>query len=214
MDLARFDRRPHPFVSVRRLYARPDILPAPLPDGRTYRDLVGEIRQNPDLYLRAYFCSGITSVVDFGGPRWEFDLRTRAEGDPCLPRMAFTGPLLMTGSGREAPRAGGPSVLSLEDGDPFWPLGSEEEGRRQVQRLILCLPKTPNPFIRHELAPVASTLRVGKCRPYSPSCRPYGTASDRVLNCSSNCSRCDSKSTSSSGRAARDCDSRARIACS
>lgn len=119
------------------LYARPDVVPAPLPEGRTYRDLVGEIRRNPEPYLRAYLCSGITSVVDLGGPRWEFDLRARAEDDPRLPRMAFTGPLLMTGSGREAPRAGaGPSVLSLEDGDPFWPLGSEEEARRQVQRLV------------------------------------------------------------------------------
>ena len=119
------------------LYARPDVVPAPLPEGRTYRDLVGEIRAAPEPYLRAYLCSGITSVVDFGGPRWEFELRTRADADPRLPRMAFTGPLLMTGTGRDAPRAGaGPPVLSLEDGDPFWPLGNEEEARRQIQRLL------------------------------------------------------------------------------
>ena len=119
------------------LYARPDVVPAPLPEGRTYRDLVGEIRAAPELYLRAYLCSGITSVVDFGGPRWEFELRTRAESDPRLPRMAFTGPLLMTGNGLDAPRPGaGPPVLSLEDGNPFWPLGNEEEARRQIQRLL------------------------------------------------------------------------------
>ena len=119
------------------LYARPDVVPAPLPEGRTYRDLVGEIRAASEPYLRSYLCSGITSVVDFGGPRWEFELRARADADPRLPRMAFTGPLLMTGSGRDAPRAGaGPPVLALEDGDPFWPLGSEEEARRQIQRLL------------------------------------------------------------------------------
>jgi imidazolonepropionase-like amidohydrolase len=119
------------------LYARPDVVPAPLPAGRTYRDLVGEIRKAPEPYLRAYLCAGITSVVDFGGPRWEFELRARADADPRLPRMAFTGPLLMTGNGRDAPRVGaGPPVLALEDGDPFWPLGSQEEARQQIQRLV------------------------------------------------------------------------------
>src|SRR5262245_35875231 len=96
------------------LDARPDVVPAPLPAGRTYNDVVTDIQKHPEPFLRSYLCAGITSVVDPGGPRWEFVLRDHAEADPRLPRMAFSGPLLMTGSGGGG-RAAGPAPLNLQD---------------------------------------------------------------------------------------------------
>jgi imidazolonepropionase-like amidohydrolase len=97
------------FFQTGGLDARPDVVPNP--KGERYRDVVAAIRRSPEAYLRAYICSGITSVVDPGGPMWEFDLRDSREDDPLSPRIAFSGPLLATYD---------PPALELEDDDPIW----------------------------------------------------------------------------------------------
>src|SRR5687767_1830652 len=82
------------FFQTGGLDARPDIVPHPA--GRSYLHVVHEIRDRPEPYLDAYICSGITAVVDPGGPAWGFELRNSRASDPRAPRIAFSGPLLAT----------------------------------------------------------------------------------------------------------------------
>jgi imidazolonepropionase-like amidohydrolase len=106
--------------------ARPEQLP--LPGGKSYTEVVEGIRAHPEAYLRPYLCAGITSVVDVGGPLWEFDLRDKTANDPRWPRIAFTGPILMSGGS-------GPAALKIETGDAFWGLKDEAGIRQQVTEL-------------------------------------------------------------------------------
>ena len=79
------------FFQTGGLDARPDVVPHPA--GTPYREVVGEIRRAPQKYLRSYVCSGITGVVDPGGPMWSFDSRdAKLEDDRLSPRMAVSGP--------------------------------------------------------------------------------------------------------------------------
>jgi imidazolonepropionase-like amidohydrolase len=100
------------FFQTGGLDARPDVVPNP--KGISYREVVGEIRRAPQKYLRSYVCSGITGVVDPGGPMWSFDLRESREDDRLSPRLAVSGPLLATYD---------PAPLELEDDDPIWLMG-------------------------------------------------------------------------------------------
>ncbi len=112
------------FFQTGGLDARPDVVPHP--EGRSYADVVGEIRRAPQVYLRAYVCSGITSVVDPGGPMWEFELRASREDDPLAPRIAYSGPLLATYD---------PPALELEDDDPIWLMRDADQTRRLVSKI-------------------------------------------------------------------------------
>jgi imidazolonepropionase-like amidohydrolase len=46
--------------------------------------------------FRRYLASGVTTVVDAGGPMWNFDVRQRASGAVPAPRIAVAGPLIAT----------------------------------------------------------------------------------------------------------------------
>ncbi len=107
------------------LDARPDVVRHPT--GRAYPDVVGEIRRAPQVYLRAYVCSGITSVVDPGGAMWEFALRDAREEDALSPRIAYSGPLLATYD---------PPALEVGDDDPIWLMKDSDQVRALVARLL------------------------------------------------------------------------------
>jgi imidazolonepropionase-like amidohydrolase len=106
------------------LDARPDVVPHP--EGKPYTAVVEAIRRNPQPYLRAYVCAGVTSVVDFGGPMWVFGTRDSREEDPLAPRMAFSGPLLATYD---------PKPLELENDDPIWLMKDAAGIEAQVARI-------------------------------------------------------------------------------
>ena len=112
------------FFQTGGLDARPDVVPHPA--GRPYRDVVGAIRLNPEPYLRAYLCAGVTAVVDPGGPMWGFELRDRRAQDPSAPRIAFSGPLLATAD---------PPALELDNDDPIWLMKDEGGIVPMVDRL-------------------------------------------------------------------------------
>ncbi len=73
---------------------RPDA--ADLRDRFPYPNVVAQLEANPERYLRAYLCSGVTSVFDVGGYPWTWALRQRFRADPRAPRIAAAGPLLST----------------------------------------------------------------------------------------------------------------------
>ncbi|MGH7152201.1 MAG: amidohydrolase family protein, partial [Planctomycetota bacterium] len=116
------------FFQSSGLYARPDFLDIA---DHPYAKTVAAIREKPAPYLFAYLRAGVTSVVDFGGFSWIFDLRDRSDEDPGSPRIAASGPLLGT---YVAP------PLQI-DGEPIWDLRDEKAGRALVAKLA---PRKPD----------------------------------------------------------------------
>src|SRR6058998_89674 len=74
------------------LFTRPD--GADLNAVRPYKEEVAWIKSHLDDTFVRYLRSGITSVVDVGGPFWNFEVRKRANATAKAPRVAVAGPLL------------------------------------------------------------------------------------------------------------------------
>jgi len=74
------------------LYTRPDGLD--LRSVRSYEDDRAHSAQQLPITLRRYLASGVTTVVDVGGPRSNFSIRNKT-GD-MAPQIALAGPLLAT----------------------------------------------------------------------------------------------------------------------
>ena len=74
------------------LFTRPDAVD--LNKVRPYADEMAWIKRNlPDTFAR-YLRSGITAVVDVGGPFWNFEVRKIANSTAKAPRVAAAGPLI------------------------------------------------------------------------------------------------------------------------
>ena len=74
------------------LYTRPDGLN--LTSRIPYKDELEWIRANIDDCFSRYIRCGITSVVDLGGPMWNFDIRDHANKTLVAPRVFLCGPLI------------------------------------------------------------------------------------------------------------------------
>ena len=61
---------------------------------RPYTDEIQWIRNNLQDTFARYLRAGITSVVDAGGPFWNYDVRTQAQQTPVSPRVMVAGPLI------------------------------------------------------------------------------------------------------------------------
>jgi len=88
------------------LFTRPDVVD--LRKIRTYEDELASTRERLPVTFLRYAASGITSVVDMGGPAWTFEVRDLAEKTPNAPRVAVAGPLISTHAvpeldGKDAP---------------------------------------------------------------------------------------------------------------
>ena len=80
------------FFQSGNLYTRPDAA-----DFNAVVPYAGEIARNKarlDATFKVWLASGVTSVVDIGGPFWNFDMRDRAVASTAAPRVAVAGPLL------------------------------------------------------------------------------------------------------------------------
>src|SRR5260370_9357378 len=74
------------------LFTRPDVVD--LTKVRPYAEEIAWIKKNlPDTFAR-YLRSGITSVVDVGGPVWNFEVRKIANTTAKAPPVAVRGPLI------------------------------------------------------------------------------------------------------------------------
>src|SRR3954464_5530942 len=85
------DTHVHFFQSA-DLFTRPD--GADFNSVRPYKDEVAWIKSHLDDHFARYIRSGITSVVDVGGPLWNFEVRKRAHTTAKAPRVAVAGPLI------------------------------------------------------------------------------------------------------------------------
>ena len=107
------------------LYTRPDLID--LRAIAPFKEQIEQVREQlPETFAR-YIASGVTSVIDGGGPFWTFDVRALAERIPRAPRVAATGPILAN-----AP----PPLLQELDDPPMLAVVSAESAREAVARLM------------------------------------------------------------------------------
>ncbi|MEY2520476.1 MAG: hypothetical protein QOF24_2235 [Verrucomicrobiota bacterium] len=105
------------------LFTRPDGVD--LTSVRPYKDEVAMIKRNLSDTFRRYLRSGITAVVDIGGPIWNFEMRKLANAEAKAPRVAAAGPLISSVS-RPQLDLGDPPIVKID---------TPEQGREMVRKL-------------------------------------------------------------------------------
>src|SRR5213080_2562934 len=96
------------------LFTRPD--GADLNSVRPYKDEVAWVKSHLNDVFARYLRSGITSVVDVGGPFWNFQVRKTANTMAKAPRVAVAGPLISSVS-REKLDLGDPPIVKIDTPD-------------------------------------------------------------------------------------------------
>ena len=96
------------------LFTRPDVVD--LNNVRPYKDGVAWIKSHLDDVFSRYLRCGITSVVDVGGPMWNFEVRKLANAKAKAPRVAVAGPLISSVS-RPQLDLGDPPILKIDGPD-------------------------------------------------------------------------------------------------
>ena len=102
------------FFQSADLFTRPD--GADFNNIRPYKDEVAWIKSHLDDDFARYIRCGITSVVDVGGPMWNFEVRKKANGTAKAPRVAVAGPLISSVS-REKLDLGDPPIVKIDTPD-------------------------------------------------------------------------------------------------
>src|SRR5207249_1680104 len=105
------------------LFTRPD--GADLNAVRPYKEEVTWIKSHLDDVFARYIRCGITSVVDVGGPMWNFEVRKKANAMEKAPRVAVAGPLISSVS-REKLDLGDPPIVKID---------TPEQAREFVRKL-------------------------------------------------------------------------------
>ena len=110
------------FFQSGNLYTRPDVA-----DFNAWMPYAKEVERNKGRLaetFKVWLASGVTSVVDIGGPFWNFEMRDAALKSPAAPRVAVAGPLLSM-----------VDRVKLDLGDPpIIKITSADEARALVQR--------------------------------------------------------------------------------
>src|SRR5204863_57197 len=96
------------------LFTRPD--GADLNSVRPYKDEVAWVKSHLSDVFARYLRCGITSVVDVGGPFWNFEVRKVAHSTPKAPRVAVAGPLISSVS-RTQLDLGDPPIVKIDTPD-------------------------------------------------------------------------------------------------
>jgi len=112
------------FFQSADLFTRPD--GADFNSVRPYKDEVAWIKSHLDDVFARYIRCGITSVVDDGGPMWNFEVRQKANATAKAPRVAVAGPLISSVS-REKLDLGDPPIVKID---------TPEQARDFVRKLV------------------------------------------------------------------------------
>ncbi len=110
------------------LFTRPDAVD--LNKVRPYRDEVAWIKSHLDDTFARYLRCGITSVVDIGGPMWNFEVRKIAAVRAKAPRVAVAGPLISSVA-RPQLDLGDPPIVKID---------GPEQARALVRKLAVLNP--------------------------------------------------------------------------
>ncbi len=106
------------------LYTRPDVVD--LNNVRPYKEEVAWIERHRRDTFERYIQSGITSVIDVGGPMTNFRLRELAKSVEKAPRLAVAGPLISSVSRPQ---------LALKGDGPIVKIDTPAQGVQLVQKL-------------------------------------------------------------------------------
>ena len=106
------------------IFTRPDAVD--LTSVRPYEDELAWIEHNLRDTFARYLRCGITSVVDVGGPMWNFEVRKLANSTAKAPRVAVAGPLISSVSRPQLDLNGDPPIVKID---------TPEQGREMVGKL-------------------------------------------------------------------------------
>lgn len=104
------------------IYTRPDVID--LRKFKPYEEERQWLQENAHDLLRRYLRCGITTVVDVGGPMYNYDIRDKYKGDSNYPNIFLTGPLVSTYQ---------PAAFDIED-SPIIKVNSKEEAIALVHK--------------------------------------------------------------------------------
>ena len=79
--------------------------------------------------FKVWLASGVTSVVDVGGPFWNFEVRDAARKSPAAPRVALAGPLISM-IDRAKLDLGDPPIIKVTSADEARALVKRELARK------------------------------------------------------------------------------------
>src|SRR5438309_1608303 len=115
------------FFQSGNLYTRPDVADfnAVVP----YAEEVARNKARLPATFKVWLASGVTSVVDIGGPFWNFEMRDAALKSPAAPRVAVAGPLLSMVD-RVKLDLGDPPIIKITSADEARALVRRELERR------------------------------------------------------------------------------------
>lgn len=99
------------FFQSGSVYTRPDVVD--LRHVRSYEEETKVIDESLPATFRRWLASGVTAVVDVGGPFWNFEVRERARETGLSPRVAVAGPLISTVS-RPQMDIGDPPIIRAQ----------------------------------------------------------------------------------------------------
>src|SRR5213592_3098771 len=114
------------FFQSGNLYARPDAA-----DFNAWIPYAKEVERNKarlPATFKVWLASGVTSVVDIGGPFWNFDMRDAAVKTDAAPRVAVAGPLISM-IDRAKLDIGDPPIIKISSPDEARALVARELAR-------------------------------------------------------------------------------------
>jgi imidazolonepropionase-like amidohydrolase len=114
------------FFQSGNLYTRPDVVD--LRQWRSYEQEVARNKARLPKTFKVWLASGVTGVVDIGGPSWNFDMRDAAKASPAAPRVAVAGPLISMVD-RPQLDLGDPPIIRIES-----PGAARALVRRELER--------------------------------------------------------------------------------
>src|SRR5262249_12319561 len=126
------------FFQSGNLYTRPDVVDLTGWLSRA-RERQGNRARSPATF-KVWLASGVTSVVDVGGPMWNFEVRAAAERTPAAPRVKVAGPLVSMVSR---------PMLELDD-PPIIKVTSPQEAEALVRRELARRPDFVKVWFIHQ----------------------------------------------------------------
>ena len=115
------------FFQSGNLYTRPDAA-----DFNAWVPYAKEVERNKarlPATFKVWLASGVTTVVDVGGPFWNFDMRDSAERTKAAPRVVVAGPLISTVDDPPLD-LGDPPIIKITSADEARALVRRELARR------------------------------------------------------------------------------------
>ncbi len=115
------------FFQSGNLYTRPDVA-----DFNAVTSYAKETERNKarlPATFKVWLASGVTSVVDIGGPFWNFDMRDAALKTDAAPRVAVAGPLISM-IDRAKLDIGDPPIIKISSPDEARALVAKELARK------------------------------------------------------------------------------------